>query len=384
MTLILRSNKVASANVGNVHGYIGPSDYVGMLDFNRQEYFTRVGGVRKDYLIDDTVSVARDSIAEYTDALGVRHIAANNKPRLQYVPSLGLTGLFSESGRVNLVSTPKNPPSSQVVSIPAASASTRLVLSVWGSGDADLSDPALVLIGVLPIVGGKSKIYTKSVASAFTPSLTTTGSVERVQVEASAAPTAGSSFILTAAPYERPSEIIKLKSPFVNLLSSGEGTIVAHCLGVDMLRFAGGSNLTSGFVYCRNTDDASGGVYMAGSTPASPTSAGTNTLSTLPKGSAPAAGTVRISMVGPWQKNQVNAIGFNQGGDFVMATYRQRAQSLATGYIPSVPNEIGLNGAPGLVTGAGAGVYAGVIARVVIYNRKLSLDEMSLVAAAWQ
>lgn len=382
MTLILRSNKVASANIGNVHGYIGPSDYVGMLDFNRQEYFTRIGGVRKDYLIDSAVSVARDSIAEYTDALGVRHVAANNKPRLQYVPPLGLTGILSESGRKNYATTPLSPPASQSVSFPAASASTRLVLSVWGSGDANLTDPVLTLIGELPIVGGKSKIYTKSVSTAFTPSLTTTGSVERVQVEASATPTAGSSFILTAAPYDRPDEVIKLKSPFVNLLNSGEGTVVVHCIGVDALRTGG--TLASGMLYFRNTADASGGVYMTVSSALSPLANGTDAIVTLPVGSAPAVGTARTSLLGPWQRNQVRAVGFNQSGDFVFSSYRQRNEALATGYIPSVPNEIGLNGAPGLVIGAGAQVYAGVITRVVIYNRKLTEDEMSLVAAAWQ
>lgn len=382
MTIILKSNKVASANVGNVHGYIGPSDYSGMLDFNRQEYFTRIGGVRKDYLIDDVVSVARDSIAESTDSLGVRHIAANNKPRLQYVPSMGLTGLFSESGRRNFVKIPLSPPASQVVSVPASAASTYIVMSAWGAGDADLSDPLLTLLGTLPIVGGKSKIYAKATGAAFTPTLTITGSVERVQVENSAAPTCGSSFILTASPYDRPNEIIKFKTPIVDLLNSGEGTVVAHCIGVDALRTGG--TLASGMLYFRNTADASGGVYMTVSSSLSPLANGVDAIVTLPVGSAPAGGTARTSLLGPWQRNQVRAVGFNRSGDFVFSSYRQRNQSLATGYIPSIPNEIGLNGAPGLVGGAGSGIWAGVIARVVIYNRKLSLDEMSLVAAAWQ
>lgn len=381
MTIILKSNKVASANVGNVHGYIGPSDYVGMLDFNRQEYFTRIGGVRKDYLIDDVVSVARDSIAESTDALGVRHVAANNKPRLQYVPSMGLTGLFSESVRRNFVTINQNPPASQIVSVPAASATSYIVLSVWGSGDADLTGPLLTLVGSLPIIGGKSKIYSKTTAAAFTPTLTITGSIERVQVESSGAPSSGSSFILTASPYDRPGEIIKLKTPIVDLLNSGEGTVVAHCIGVDALRLGA---LASGMLYFRNTADASGGVYMTVSSTLNPLSPGTDNLVTLPVGSAPGGGTARNSLVGPWQRNQVRAVGFNQSGDFVFSSYRQRNQSLATGYIPSIPNEIGLNGGSGQTTGATAGVYAGVIARVVIYNRKLSLDEMSLVAAAWQ
>lgn len=123
---------------------------------------------------------------------------------------------------------------------------------------------------------------------------------------------------------------------------------------------------------------------MTSSTPTSPSSGGTNTLTTIPSGSAPANGTVKISMTGPWQKNMVNAFGFNKGGDFVMSTYRQRNQSLATEYKVSVPNEVGLNGGSGQVLGAGGAVFAGVIVRVVIYNRKLSLDEMSLVASAWQ
>ena len=382
MTLILKSNKVALANVGNVHGYIGPSDYAGMFDFNRQEYFTRIGGVRKDYLIDDVVSVSRDSIAESTDALGVRHVAANNKPRLQYVPSLGLTGLFSESGRRNYVAVNKSPPASQVVSIPAAAASTYIVLTIWGGGDADLTDPLLTLAGILPIVGGKSKIYTKSTAAAFTPSLVISGSVERVQVEASSTPTLGSSFILTASPYDRPNEILKLKTPIVDLLNSGEGTVVVHCIGVDALRIGGA--LASGMLYFRNTADASGGVYMTVSSALNPLANGTDSIVTVPVGSAPANGTARSSLLGPWQRNQVRAVGFNQSGDFVFSSYRQRNEALATGYIPSIPDEVGLNGAPGLVTGSGAQIYAGVITRVVIYNRKLTEDEMSLVAAAWQ
>lgn len=382
MTLILRSNKIASANVGNIHGYNGPSDYVGMLDFNQQEYFTLLGGARQDYSIDSAISVARDSIAESTDSLGVRHIAANNRPRLQYVPSLGLTGLLSEPGRKNLVPTPLAPPPSQIVPVPPSSAATYIVLSVWGSGDAVLSDPILTLQGTFPIPGGVSKFYSKSSAAAFNPTLTTTGSVERIQVEAAGGTISASSFILTASPYNRPDEVIKLKSPFVDLFKSGEGTIVAHYLCANVPRT--GAAVASGSLYARKTSEAAGGVYLSVSSATLPSSSGTDNLVTIPSGSAPASGTVRNSLVGPWQKNQVRAFGFNQAGDFVLSTYRQRNQSLATGYIQSIPNEIGLNGGSGQITGTGAGVWAGVIARVVIYNRKLSLDEMSLVAAAWQ
>lgn len=257
MTLILKSDKIASANVGNIHGYKGPSDYIGMLDFNQQEYFTLLGGARQNYSIYDSVSVARDSIAESTDAFGTRHIAANNMPRLQYVPNLGLTGLLSEPGRKNLVPSPINPPAIQAVPMPAAAASNHVILSAWGSGDAVLTDPTLTLVAVLPIVGGVSKFYTKSSGSALNPTLTTNGYVERVHVEVGG-PVA-TSFPLTAAPYERPSEIIKLKSPFVDLLQSGEGTIVAHYLALDAPRTGG--TITAGSLYCRKTSDAAGGVH---------------------------------------------------------------------------------------------------------------------------
>ena len=382
MTLILKSNNVSSANVGNIHGYNGPSDYVGMLDFNQQEYFTLLGGARQNYSIDNAISVSRDSIGESTDSLGVRHVAANNSPRLQYVPTLGLTGLLSEPLRKNLVPTPLTPPSSQVVPVPASSASAYIVLSVWGSGDAVLADPVLTLQGTFPIVGGTSKFYSKSVGTAFNPTLTTTGSVERIQVEATAGTVSASSFILTASPYIRADEIIKLKSPFVDLFQSGEGTIVAHYLCADVPRTGAGA--ASGSLYSRKTSEASGGVYLTVSSVTLPGSNGTDSLVTIPAGSAPANGTARTSIIGPWQKNQVRAIGFNQAGDFVLSSYRQRSQALAAGYIPSIPNEIGLNGGSGQVISTGAGIWAGVIARVVIYNRKLTLDEMSLVASAWQ
>lgn len=374
MPLTLKSNRISSASVGNVHDYTGPLDYKAMLDFNRDEYYTMIGGVRQDYTLAQAVVTTRSTTGEYRDVDSTYKTVAANLPRLHYMPDLGLRGLMSEPSRKNLVATPTSPPASQSVTVDSGSTAQRIMLRVWGSGDATLTATELTLESEITVTDGKVKAYTRSVSSAFTATLAVTGTVDRVQAELGAAAAAASSFYAGT----RGLETTVLGSDFATLLGAG-GTIAAHYIAPQTP--VTGSSFTSGLLSIQNSGAGLGGLHITTSQPRSGTSNGTNNLVSLASGGAANSGTTRASLTGPYSRQQVAGIGFS-GDDLSLIHSSQAVQAVDTGYtLGATADKITIAGGPAINSSAGA--FLGIVARVVIYDRFLTADELRRVAGTW-
>lgn len=375
MTLILKSNRTAAASLGNVHDYNGPADYRAMLDFHRGEYYTMTGGVRQNYALTDAVVTTRSTPGEYRDLDGNYQTAAANTPRLHYMPDLGWRGLLSEPSRKNLVATPASPPASQSVTVDSASTAQRIILRIWGTGDATLTATELTLESEITVTDGKVKAYTRSVSTSFTATLAVTGTVSRVQAEIGSGQAAAPSSFYAGT---RGAETSVLGSAFAALLGAG-GTIAAHYIAPQTPVTL--STFTSGLLSIQNSAAGLGGLHITTSQPRSGTGNGTNNLVSLASGGAINTGTTRASLTGPYSRHQVAGISVS-GDDLALIHSGQAVQAIDTGYtLGATADKITVAGGPAI--SASGGPYLGIVARVVIYDRFLTADELRKVAGTW-
>lgn len=372
---------MAGKPVGNIHGYYGPSDYTAMLDFNRGEYYTRIGGKRTDYKLAEAVSVVRNRAAEYLDIDGAYKSVGPNEPRLHYMPEFGYRGLLGEATRTNYVSTPVSPPPTQDVAIPSGNIAGIHALSVYGTGSAELISPNLTLINE----GGGVKAYSRSTSSAFTAQLVITGAVTKVQVEIlDATGTYASTFILGDAPRTRPAETAKLTPAFAAFFSGAAATIVGNYIKKPMLNMTLPN--TGGSLYLQKTGEGFGGLFLSGIMPNVASGNGTDSLQHGAVGSAVNTSvSVSGNLVGPWARRSVRTISYgSNGGEVAFTGFRNVAKNDATGKTISAPDIIGILGNSGFRPGSGGDSIASILTHLVIYPRKLTDAELLVVAQQWQ
>ena len=63
MTLVLKSDKKATASLGNINGINGSQDWAMFFDFENEIYATKKSGLLKqDYKLEDVVEATRSSL----------------------------------------------------------------------------------------------------------------------------------------------------------------------------------------------------------------------------------------------------------------------------------------------------------------------------------
>lgn len=375
MTLVLKSDRPSLANVGNVHDYYGAPDYVAMLDFNRGEYFTILGGSRTDYSLSDAVVTTRSTPGEYVDRKGITRIAEANQSRIHYMEDMGLAGLLGEQGRQNYVTTPVNPPPSQTVNIGATSTATRLIVSVWGSGDVNLVSPSVTRIAEVATPFGKVIGYNKSVGAAFSVELTVSGSVQRVQIEPGGTAPAGTTFHIGASG----DEVSFLKAPFKDLFASGVGTILGHYVRQNSPAVT--ANFTTGTMSLHRVGTEYGGVYHHATTPRTSGNATDGAYSAI-DGTPANSSTARVTLNGGYTRSYVTGIGFSGLGETIRLLANRQSER-ATGITAtfSAPDKIGLLGGSG--ASSNSAIACAILTRLVMYDRLLDADEAHRAATQW-
>lgn len=136
MTIIIKSNQVATKTLGNVFG-LPISDYSLLLDFNLGEYRVKDGGGFQKKTLSDVIDFRRATKATYIDDTGSLQEAAADTPRIHLDATTGYKGLLIESTHTQLLSNIYSP-ATQTIPI-VHDADRRLVLSVRGSGSAKIT-----------------------------------------------------------------------------------------------------------------------------------------------------------------------------------------------------------------------------------------------------
>lgn len=369
MTLILKSSNIATGNVGSVHGDISAMDFRGMLDFSRGEYYTVTGGVRQDYGIGAAITDSRTSAAPYYDADGVLRSAAPNVPRIH--STQGTAGLLLTPARTNLLTS-----GADGTVLVFGAFSDPVILSFMGSGDATLNSANLTLSDTFRSSGRTTKVYARSVSTAFNATLSTTGSVSEVQAER--APGALSSTPFMGYNTAIAIDTVSLSAPFTSLFAGGKGTIVVRSVylpsGVNDSRAYEPIGLRSA--------SALGGLYHRVS--ASKSSIGTDNVYTANDGSALNGGTSRAQVTGNWRDSHVNGLAFSGYGDSAGVISRgQYAKATGLGAQFGEITSAYIGGEPAhWSTGAGTRT-CGIITHCIIYDRMLSDAEAQTAANQW-
>lgn len=138
MTLIFKSNKKSSVNLGNINGFLGPDDWLSFMDFSRGDIKQKINGTKQTVLVSELLECNRQSPAYYINDAGRLTLADAGVMRVGRSRHLNNKGLIVEPTRINLVENPNNP-ANQTIVIP--NVGSGVYVSAWmeGSGTVTLS-----------------------------------------------------------------------------------------------------------------------------------------------------------------------------------------------------------------------------------------------------
>lgn len=189
MSVIIRSNQLATRSLGNIDGLLGPRDYSVFADIANLAYRRKSAGSVNAVGFSDIFEFARTTTGQYVPYGGSAYQTASiNQPRFHQIPGTEHRGLLMEQPRRNLFRDSVNPQTQSIaVSMSGTSASAPLIVWMEGSGSVTLSGDISAAANGAP--SGLTVTATQgSPAMAFPAGggavvATVTGSVSHVQVE---------------------------------------------------------------------------------------------------------------------------------------------------------------------------------------------------------
>ena len=183
MATVFKSDKVATASMGNINGIKGPQDFALFLDFENGIYESKSNNtVNRNYSLTDVLEVTRSNLSGEpisVSKLGIeKKIASTTELRTMLLAN-GRFGVLQEDIRQNLFLN-SAAPVTQTISVPAGSG--KIIVSCVGTG-------SIVVTGDVAETGSTvtqstTKAFTKNATGVATNlTLTLSGSLSHVQVE---------------------------------------------------------------------------------------------------------------------------------------------------------------------------------------------------------
>lgn len=367
MTIILRSDKAATRNIGNIFGIQGPTDYSAVLDFSIGVYKRLDSGVMVNMDLADAVTSDRSTAGMYKDDGGQWLTVGATVPRIHNGPEG--RGLLIEPGRRNFIANPFSP-ATQTVTIPATS--DLLCLSVIGPGSATMSgaltnpESASATEGAPMYAGGQAGSVT----------VTVTGSLQHLQLELipTSSGTTAPTTPVPAGIETRAAETIRLATALNSLFASGNATIAVSVM--DRLDRRVPYRGQNGTVALQNTTVPQGGIYSRRSNSSSSV---TVTGQVVPASTTSAA--KNASPVPGFNISNTTVITYSGHGASIGVCHNGIwAESNAAGVAPA-PNDIRIGG--GMQFPAANAAMNSILQRVVIYPRKLTQSEAVALSTSW-
>lgn len=376
MTLILKSDQVATRSIGNIYGINGEVDFQVMLDFNRGLYRYKDSGVLKDITLSQAIVLTRSSKAEYKDRSGVTRTAQANEPRIHYMSDLGVQGLLIEGARTNLFLNP-NTPVTQTITIPNTGSVQALALKVEGTGSATMSGDVASLSRAAATQGNPQGALPITGPSTINVTVTITGNVTRCQLERTPSTTGGSyaSSFIPADIASRASDIVVLSDYLISKLANAK-TIV--CQFVYQERLVKGFSEVTGVFSLEDKDNVKGGVFV---TRAIANSSGDATQKVVVVNPGTTAIAKQNAMPSVDNRKVTTVIAFDGGGLNTIQAVNGSTKEVAGDSLAVSFNKMTIGGGDGFNTGAGQA--GAILTRLAIYDRKLTSDEISKISTSW-
>lgn len=376
MTLILKSDQIASNSIGNIYGINGELDFQVMLDFNRGLYRYKDAGVLKEATLLDVITLTRSSKAEYKDKTGATKVAQASEPRIHYMEDVGVSGLLIESARTNLFLNP-NTPVTQTIQIPNTGAAQALALKVEGTGSATMSGDVTGLSRLSATEGNPQGALPVSGPATINVTVTITGSVTRCQLERTPSSTGGnyaSSFI-PADIASRAGDVVLLSNLLANKLATAK-TIV--CQFVYQERLVKGFAGSTGVFSLEDKNNVKGGLYVTQSLANGSGDATQKTAVVNPSSTSIAK---QNAMPSVDARKVTSVVTFSQGGLDTIQAVNGSAKSVEGDSLAINFNKMTIGGGDGFSSATGAA--GGILTRLAIYDRKLTAEEVSRISTSW-
>lgn len=242
MSLVLKSNKVATASLGNINGIRGTQDWFLFADFENQEYVKKVSGnrVKLDLLDVLNCTSAHDLATQpiTVDSYGNESIITVPN-QIRTMREDGRFGVLVEASRSNNFRNSKAP-ATQVITL---AGSSPIIVSCTGPGSVVVSGASI-----------ETKVVTEKAPQVFISSVTSgniditctiSGTLSHVQVERVGGFTNQSTKITSmhggqTGSTTRQSDYVKLKAGLLNELLSGASgiTVVMQSIPIGLVKEA--------------------------------------------------------------------------------------------------------------------------------------------------
>ena len=149
MSLVLKSNKVATASLGNINGILGKQDWVAFFDFENGQYIKKLNNVKSELQEAEVLTCNSNNSQEARpmtiDRLGNKSvITAVNQ--LRWWQAQERYGLLIESEQTNWFVNSSAPATQTISNIPASS---LMVASCIGSGSLIVSGAGITTTTVI-------------------------------------------------------------------------------------------------------------------------------------------------------------------------------------------------------------------------------------------
>lgn len=374
MATVFKSDKVATASMGNINSIKGPQDFALFLDFENGIYESKSNNtVNRNYSLTDVLEVTRSNLSGEpisVSKLGIeKKITSTTELRTMLLAN-GRFGVLQEDIRQNLFLN-SAAPVTQTISVPAGLG--EIIVSCVGTG-------SIVVTGGVAetnstVTENTPKAFTKNSTGAATSlTLTVNGSLSHVQVEVASGATTASSKITTADSVTfRNREFVKVKQSLFDVLIQNKTGFTVLSQTIDVNTAVNTANHVSN----RLGFDTTTGKVIAMS--------GVNAASNMLG--------YTVGFVGSAATTGTNSIG-NPAGNQLFKPYNN-ALAINSGVIKSAhngllkPTIVVANPltATNITLGHGYdGGYAGlngIVTKLVVYDRILSDVEIVEITNSW-
>lgn len=373
MSLILKSNSVATRSMGNIYELRGPTDFSAMLDFEKEIYSVR----GESLSLSDVLLFSRPSKASYRAISGEIMTADAGVPRFHSIEGTGRYGLLLEPEVTNLLSNPLSPSTQTVVGELSARGWSYFSLKVEGSGSATLTSSEPIENQTPSLVATESN----TVVVGFPPGVGETNLMVSVSgnlsyFELTSLQSSGWGTLdgarLPFGVSTRAKDVASLSSRVMDGLTSSEaGTfLVAVSRNRELIP---GSSASSPWVTLKSSQNTYGGIYLR--------STRRNTLSVSGRADQSSASPDLFTYSQPMADVSSITMGFSWSGngtDTLLANNGIVSQENSAGGIPNMDQFIMTGPVPGQ-----SGVMNAVITHVVFYPRALSAQELQEATLSW-
>ena len=379
MTLILKSDKKATASLGNINGIKGPQDWTMFFDFENEHYATKQAGVLKqDYKLADVVEATRVNMAGSPITISKdgteKAVTSTTEIRTALLKN-GRFGLLAEDLNTNYFLNSATP-ANQTVTLPASS--VRIVASCEGSGSLTITGD---IVGApITVTANTPKVMDRlSASAACNLNIAVSGTLTHAQIElATGMQTATSKVKTGATSTTRDRELVKVKKSLFDSIITNKSALTVLIQTIDYNPVVN----QSGASLCQRLTLVSGSALKIMRGGGIHSNLQLNSLSYQYVGSTP-SNTLQ-TLAGVWT-SQGRFVARNQACTLDGNTLRSAFNGVAENTLginnPFLVDEIGFG--YGYNSPIGVNGLRGIVTKLVVYDRVLTQDEITNLTKSW-